>query len=123
MVGGELWRPQTSAPAVPHDNATEADPIAWARALTTDWFTPAELSLKQSRHARASENVLKFRADDGWNVKASWMGRVKSLLVEVGVSVNPVAGGAAKLGTQGGAADNGVKRWTGNVGVSIAYST
>jgi mitochondrial distribution and morphology protein 10 len=130
VVGGELWRPQKQRPSTSSDTET-SDPVQWARELTKDWFSPAELALKQSRLERQGENVLKFRVDDGWNVKASWAGRVKSLLVEVGVSVNPISTASSlnkatgpnppanMLDTPG----NGIKRWTGNVGVSIAYST
>ena len=124
VVGAELWRPQ-SRPR----HSTEPDPTSWARTLTQDWFSPEELSLKQSRLAREEENVLKFRVDDSWNVKALWTGRVKSLLVEVGVAVNPVAqnvaigGGIGGAGVGSGIGEGGVKRWTGNVGVSVAYST
>jgi len=91
-----------------------------------------ERALKQSRLDREGENVLKFRVDDGWNVRASWSGRVKSLLVEVGVSAKPLGfstSGAGKIGGEGpqmmapGENGSGIKRWTGNVGVSIAYST
>ena len=131
-VGGELWRPQKRDPSIAPD--PENDALQWARALASDWFTPAERLLKQERLDREEENVLKFRIDDGWNVKALWTGRVKSLLVEVGVSVNPVAHNAsaatsstAKSGNDNvklvGAEGSGIKRWTGNVGVSIAYST
>jgi distribution and morphology protein 10 len=132
VVGGELWRPQKREPPA------EADPIHWARTLTADWFTPAERALKTSRLDREAENVLKFRVDDTWHLKALWTGRVKSLLVEVGVSVNPVthnpgvstfsaanSGGETTVRTsslEGGGNANGIKRWTGNVGVSVAYS-
>ena len=93
--------------------------------MTQDWFSPSELAMKQSRLDREEENVLKFRVDDGWNAKALWTGRVKSLLVEVGVAVNPVMhnAGASTVGVPPSRSENGIKRWTGNVGVSIAYST
>ncbi|OCT45290.1 Mitochondrial distribution and morphology protein 10 [Cladophialophora carrionii] len=141
VVGGELWRPRKREAL----SDPETDPVHWARTLTSDWFSPAERALKTSRLEREEENVLKFRVDDTWNVKALWTGRVKSLLVEVGVSVNPVAyhpgasmvSAAANSGSEtvepaslegngvGMATGNGggIKRWTGNVGVSIAYST
>jgi len=127
VVGGELWRPRkrqaTSIPTL--TNETETDATSWARSLAKDWFSPAERALKQERLDREEENVLKFRVDDGWNVKALWTGRVKSLLVEVGVSVNPVNNPAAIFagGNSASMGDVSVKRWTGNVGVSIAYST
>ena len=142
VAGGELWRPQkrqnvntTPAPSKSPSNTSqeaEKDPIQWARTLAADWLSPAERKLKQNRLDREEENVLKFRVDDGWNVKALWTGRVKSLLVEVGVSVNPVnhmslghaSGSASKSGsTNASGPEVNIKRWTGNVGVSIAYST
>ncbi|OAP62645.1 hypothetical protein AYL99_01872 [Fonsecaea erecta] len=151
VVGGELWRPRrrrnssSSAPfrdlesdatATGSNNETNADPIQWARTLTKDWFSPAERSLKETRIEREEENVLNFRVDDSWNVKALWTGRVKSLLVEVGVSVSPVSGAAAggfrTSGTSAGTGSGkkgasydggGVKKWTGKVGVGIVYST
>ncbi|KIW59926.1 hypothetical protein PV05_00184 [Exophiala xenobiotica] len=136
VVGGELWRRhRTSADG----GATESgSPSSWARTRTKDWFTPAERSLKDERIAREEENVLKFRVDDTWNVRALWTGRVKSLLVSAGVGLCPVsrgqnlgsapvtvAGGvmrahAGDAGLEGGVS---VKRWTGSVGVTIAYST
>lgn len=128
VVGGELWRRGVS-----RDSSTDA--ITWARDKTRDWFTPAERDLKHERVEREEENVLKFRVDDSWNVKALWTGRVKSLLVSAGVSVSPVARNhagvpASSVGSivarsNGPAGDDGVsvKRWTGSVGVSVTYST
>ncbi|OAL37629.1 hypothetical protein AYO20_03136 [Fonsecaea nubica] len=151
VVGGELWRPRrrrTSSSSPFSRNAegnsaeTDRDPIQWARTLTKDWFSPTERSLKEERIEREEETVLNFRVDDSWNVKALWTGRVKSLLVEVGVSVNPVGGAAAggfrasglsagtgnaikTAGQHGGVEsdEGGVKKWTGKVGVSVVYST
>lgn len=136
VVGGELWRPQKRQPQDKDATTEPEDPVAWARVLTEDWFTPAERALKLERREREEENVLKFRIDDSWTVRALWTGRVKSLLVEVGVSVNPVGGASGTTLTtqpaESGAGNassaaigntSGVKRWTGNVGVSIAYST
>lgn len=132
VVGGELWRPRRRGAS---DSETSEDAASWARAKAKDWFTPAEQALKAERVEREEENVLKFRVDDSWNVKALWTGRVKSLLISAGVGVSPVArnvgsasvaAAAAGFGSRsGGNADLGasVKRWTGSVGVSIAYST
>lgn len=125
VVGGELWRTRRRTPSTDNDE----DPISWARAKTKDWFSPAEQALKDERLQREEENVLKLRVDDGWNVRALWTGRVKSLLVSAGVSVAPVvrnglrvAGGAPTLDSDNGGG-GGIKKWTGSVGVSIAYST
>ncbi|KIY04215.1 uncharacterized protein Z520_00908 [Fonsecaea multimorphosa CBS 102226] len=158
VVGGELWRPrrrrnsssrdlENDPSGTGSDNETNGDPIQWARTLAKDWFSPAERSLKEQRIEREEENVLNFRVDDSWNVKALWTGRVKSLLVEVGVSVSPVSGAAAATGGLGTTSEasagtgsgkkstaghpgsgfaydgGGVKKWTGKVGVSVVYST
>nr|KAK5447321.1 Mitochondrial distribution and morphology protein 10 [Exophiala xenobiotica] len=140
VVGGELWRRhRTAADASGSESESgSGSPSSWARTRTKDWFTPAERSLKDERIAREEENVLKFRVDDTWSVRALWTGRVKSLLVSAGVGVCPVARGqnlgsapvtvaggvmrahAGDAGLEGGVS---VKRWTGSVGVSIAYST
>lgn len=140
VVGGELWRPRRKTSSSSGDSDPD-DPLAWARAKTKDWFSPAEQALKDERLQREEENVLKFRVDDSWSVRALWTGRVKSLLVSAGVSVSPVvrnglgvasvapvrsaaAGGSgATLGVGAGDIDGSIKRWNGSVGVSIAYST
>ncbi|KIW21515.1 hypothetical protein PV08_02095 [Exophiala spinifera] len=127
VLGGELWRKHRTSKDPDHSTA-------WAREKTKDWFTPAEKALKDERVAREEENVLKFRLDDTWNVRALWTGRVKSLLVTAGVSVSPVSRGgnnitpvtvASGIAKPGLDPDGGVsvKRWTGSVGFSIAYST
>lgn len=68
----------------------------------------------------ADETVIKMRLDDNLNVKLLWTGRVKDLLVSAGVSVSPVAQGR---GLPVADEEGRVKRWTGRVGVSLAYST
>ncbi|EXJ84131.1 hypothetical protein A1O3_04798 [Capronia epimyces CBS 606.96] len=137
VVGGELWRPyrsssasvSTSAPIESQQNtsSTGADGLSWVRTKTKDWFTPAEQALKDERVQREEENVLKFRVDNSWNVKALWTGRVKSLLVSAGVSVSPATKHlypvSPAVGSAVGDPGTNVKRWTGSVGVSIAYST
>ena len=110
VVGAEMWRGKSRRPE---------DPVAWAREKLTDWFTPEEQALKDARTDREEENVLKFRVDDSWNFKALWTARVKALLVSAGVGVSPVAKRVPPLTLEG----DSVKRWTGSVGVSIAYST
>ncbi|KAK5046976.1 hypothetical protein LTR84_006918 [Exophiala bonariae] len=122
VVGGELWRPRRKTTTDPED------PIAWARLKTADFFTPAERALKEQRLQREEENVLKFRVDDSGVVRALWTSRVKSLLVSAGVSVSPVVknGLGVVLASGNGASDldaGPIKRWSGTVGVSIAYST
>ncbi|KAI1620040.1 hypothetical protein EDD37DRAFT_641705 [Exophiala viscosa] len=126
VVGGELWRRGRTA-----TTTDQSDNITWARTRTQDWFTRAERDLKEQRVQREEENVLKFRFDDGWNVKALWTGRVKSLLVSAGVSVSPIVRNASapiSLGSVVARSSDGdggvsIKRWTGSVGVSVAYST
>ncbi|EXJ78806.1 hypothetical protein A1O1_09208 [Capronia coronata CBS 617.96] len=142
VLGGELWRPSRrdsnsrAVSAEPWDTNTTntgADGLSWVRTKTKDWFSPAEQALKDERTEREEENVLKFRVDDSWNVKALWTGRVKSLLVSAGVSVSPVTkyavssttamNGVVSRSSMDGDLGPSVKRWTGSVGVSIAYST
>ena len=132
-MGGELWRLRKARTA--NGDSDGEGSVSWARARAKDWLSPSERALKEERLQREEENVLKFRVDDSWNVKALWTGRVKSLLVSAGVTVAPVAstgtlagqGSAARVGFVGAAGDGrrglSVKRWTGSVGVSIAYST
>jgi distribution and morphology protein 10 len=138
VVGGELWRPRRKT-ASPSPETDTDDPLAWARAKTKDWFSPAEQALKDERLEREEENVLKLRVDDSWSIRALWTGRVKSLLVSAGVSVSPVVrnglgmasaasvrsaatgGSGVSLGV--GDPEGNIKRWNGSVGVSIAYST
>lgn len=129
MVGGELWHPRRRSIPSASDSDSE-DPIFWARTKTKDWFSPGEQALKDERLQREEENVLKFRVDDSWNVRAMWTGRVKSLLLSAGVGVAPVVRNglvATRAGTGNGVreadSEAGRKRWTGSVGVSIAYST
>lgn len=110
VVGAEMWRGKSRR---------AEDPVAWAREKLNDWFTPEEQALKDARTDREEENVLKFRVDDSWNFKALWTVRVKALLVSAGVGVSPVAKRVPLLTLEG----DSVKRWTGSVGVSIAYST
>lgn len=128
VLGGELWRTQRRSSPTETSSST-----SWARAKTIDWFSPAERRLKDERIQREGENVLKFRVDDSWNLKALWTGRVKSLLVSAGVSVSPVArsgGGFTFTGGEPARGNGGIseasvvpKRWKGSVGVSVAYST
>ncbi len=110
VVGAEFWRGKARR---------VEDPVAWAREKLSNWFTADEQALKDARAEREEENVLKLRIDDAWNFKALWTGRVKALLVSAGVSVAPVAKRVA-IATPD---SDGVTRWTGSVGVSLAYST
>jgi mitochondrial distribution and morphology protein 10 len=109
VVGAEIWRGK-SLPS------STDDPLAWARLKLRDWFSSEEKALKDERLDRENENVVKLRVDDSWKFKALWTGRVKSLLVSAGVSVSPLAKGPVMV-------DDRMKRWTGTVGISVAYST
>jgi mitochondrial distribution and morphology protein 10 len=102
VVGAEVWRGRTPRPET-----------AWARDKLRDWWNAEERKLKEETAEREAENVLKVRVDDGWNIRALWTGRVKSLLVSAGVGVVPV--GRRAEGERG-------TRWSGRVGVSVAYS-
>lgn len=130
VFGAEVWqkRQRKSSKKVvdANGNLVDEDSTAWARRLTEGWFSPAEQALRDERLEREGENVLKFRVDDGWNIKALWTGRVKSLLVSAGINLSPFG---ARLGGIRSSSnvlldDEGRrKRWTGSVGLSIAYST
>ncbi|KAK5078417.1 Mitochondrial distribution and morphology protein 10 [Lithohypha guttulata] len=130
-LGAEIWRgrkPHTSKIRVLEDGTVvNEDNLAWIRNRTKDWFTPEERALKDERLEREHENVVKVRVDDGWNISALWTGRIKSLLVSAGVTVSPVDGGGGGILKRNPSAmldeDGRRKRWTGKVGVSIAYST
>lgn len=131
VVGAEIWRRHKRRSSKQVLNAqghlVDEDPTAWVRRSTENWFTPAEKALKEKRIEREEENVVNIRIDDGWNVKALWTGRVKALLVSAGLSVGPVPtgfGGLRSRPTLNLVDEEGRrKRWTGSVGVSIAYST
>lgn len=131
VLGAEVWRLRRKRAPKPVLNAegylVDEDPTAWARRRTKDWFSPEEQALKDERHEREEENVVNVRIDDSWNIKALWTGRIKALLVSAGVSVNPVSsgfGGLRSRSTINMLDDEGRrKRWSGTVGISIAYST
>ena len=111
VIGAEMWRGRGS-------NGTREDGVAWAKEKLRDWFTPEETAMKEERFERQEENVLKFRVDDAYNFKALWTGRVKDLLVSAGFGVHPVSKRAASINL-----DDNMQKWTGSVGVSVAYST
>ena len=109
VIGAEIWRGKS-------DLSAADDPLNWAKLKLRDWFSVEEQALKEERLDRENENVVKLRVDDSWNFKALWCGRVKSLLISAGVGVSPLAKGPVIV-------DDRMKRWTGTVGVSVAYST
>lgn len=132
VLGAEIWRKNKRQQTVPMINPDgsmtwpETDPTAWARYRARDWFSPAEQALKDERKELEEENVVKLRVDDGWNMKALWTGKIKSLLVSAGVSVGPVvnnAGGFRSKMALPVDSEGRRKRWTGSVGVSVAFSS
>jgi distribution and morphology protein 10 len=112
VLGLELWRRK-------RQRRDEPDPLSWAKARTESWFDEGEANLKAVRKEREEENVIKVRVDDGWNIRALWSGRVKELLISVGASISPVKS-VSLLSPQMGME---MRRWSGSVGVEIAYST
>lgn len=86
--------------------------------LTSDF--PSKIGSSSPGSTHLDETVIKMRLDDNLNVKLLWTGRVKDLLISAGVSVSPVTPGrgAPVIDEEGR-----MKRWTGRVGVSLAYST
>ena len=111
VIGAEIWRGRGLS-------GSRDEGVAWAKEKLRDWFTPEETAMKEERFEREDENVLKFRIDDAYNFKALWTGRVKALLVSAGFSVHPVTKRVASVGSE-----DGLQKWTGSVGVSVAYST
>lgn len=129
-IGAEIWRGRsnaTSKPIVLEDGTVvNEDKLAWLRERTRDWHSLEERALKDERLEREHENVVKLRVDDGWNIGALWTGRIKSLLVSAGVTISPIDGYGGMLRKNAGQMldeEGRRKRWTGKVGVSIAYST
>lgn len=127
-LGAEIWRSRRSGSSrtkVGEDGSViDHDGLNWARERTKIWFSVEERALKDQRIDREHENVVKLRIDDGFNIGALWTGRVKSLLVSAGVSVSPVNNGGSMLRRDPGPdAEGRRKRWTGKVGMSVAYST
>ena len=112
VLGVEVWRRK-------RQRKEDPDPISWAKVKTETWFDESERNLKDLRREREEENVIKVRVDDGWNVRALWTGRVKELLVSVGASISPVKT-MSLLSPQSNVE---MRRWSGTVGVEIAYST
>jgi distribution and morphology protein 10 len=112
VLGLELWRRK-------RQRSDEPDLLSWAKQKTESWFDEAEAQLKAVRKEREEENVIKVRIDDGWNLRALWSGRVRELLVSVGASISPVKS-VSLLSPQ---SSMEVRRWSGTVGVEVAYST
>lgn len=128
VLGAEIWRGRRDGLNKPKLNedgsARDDDGLAWAREKTQDWFSADERLLKDERLDREHENVVKLRIDDGFNIGALWTGRIKSLLVSAGITINPVDGVGSVLRRDSlPDAEGRRKRWTGRVGLSVAYST
>lgn len=127
-LGAEIWRGRRSGSPrtkVNEDGSiVDHDGLNWVRERTKDWFSTEERALKNQRIDREHENVINLRIDDGFNIGALWTGRMKSLLVSAGVSVNPTSSSGSMLRRDPGPDVEGRrKRWTGKVGMSVAYST
>lgn len=123
VVGAEIWRrPAKSVGKAVNPNAIIAEQkqteIPELNKQAEDWLVNAERDLTEASLSTEGENVVKLRIDDGWNIKALWTGKLKSLLVSAGVSVSPVQQ-LTEMVDEGGRK----KRFTAKVGVSIAYST
>ena len=128
VIGAEIWRRRRRRQSQPQSHSgspDESDPLAWAREKVSGWFSEEELRTKKERVEREEENVIKLRVDDGWNIRVLWTGRSKDLLISAGVSVSPLK---EKYFVPGGpvitpAGEEGRQRWTGTIGVEVAYST
>lgn len=125
VLGAEIWRRRRRRPHL-STGVDDGDSVQWARARLDGWFSEEELRMKRERVEREEENVVKLRVDDSWNIRALWTGRVKDLLVTAGVSVSPVQAKVLLFppGLPGTGDELSLqKKWTGSVGVEIAYST
>ncbi|KAK5948438.1 Mitochondrial distribution and morphology protein 10 [Knufia fluminis] len=130
-LGAEIWRGRGRKHKAKKIDVKEggtvlvSDELAWVKDHTADWFSADERLLKDERIDREQENVIKLRVDAGCNIGALWTRRVKSLLVSAGVSVSPVSSSTSMLRRDTGMLDpeGRRKRWTGKVGLSVAYST
>jgi len=125
VLGAEIWRRRRKRPC---KSDTGSDGIAWAREKAAEWLTDTQRAIEQERVDREEENAIKLRVDEGWNFRALWTGRVKQLLISAGFNVAPVSSTAYRYqfsGANGGTmAGGGIeKRWTGSVGIEIAYSS
>lgn len=80
------------------------------------------------------DSVIKFRVDDGWNVRALWVGRYKELLISAGLNLGPTGKGLDQYqwqqspstvgdgnGNNGGTSSWG--RWKGTVGLEVSWSS
>ena len=113
VLGAEIWRRRRK----------QEDPLAWAKEKASTWLTDAERTLQEGQLEREEENVIKLRVDEGWNIKALWTGRVKQLLVSAGFSVAPGANNAYRYPGVGVGSGEGQNRWSGSIGIEVAYSS
>ncbi len=125
VLGAEIWRRRRRRAS---KSDTASDPMAWARDKAAEWLSEAQRASEPERVDREEENVIKLRVDDGWNIRALWTGRVKQLLVSAGFSVAPISSTSYRyqMSGPGGSSMRGVgmeKRWTGSVGIEVAYSS
>lgn len=125
VLGAEIWRRRRRRPSKSDSNA---DPMAWAREKAGRWLTEAQRASNSEKVDREEENVIKLRVDESWNFRALWTGRVKQLLVSAGFSVAPISSSAYRYqissAGRGSVAGSGAeKRWTGSVGIEVAYSS
>ena len=116
VVGAELWRQHKKTPSITVEVEEQSDdPLTWARKKAASWLDSAKEKVA-SAVEEEDESVVKLRADDGWNIRALWTGRIKELLVSAGVSLSPTPGFKPEE-------LNDLKRWTGKFGVQVAYSS
>ena len=125
VLGAEIWRRRRRRQS---KSESGSDSLAWARDKAAEWLTEAQRASEGEKVDREEENVIKLRVDDGWNIRALWTGRVKQLLVSAGFSVAPISSTSYRnqMSGPGGSSMAGAgleKRWTGSVGIEVAYSS
>lgn len=120
VFGGEIWRRR------PRRAHSRSDDLQWARAKASQWLDDAKASLGniQTKDVdTCDEAVFKFRVDDNWRFKALWTGRIKDLLVSAGFNVFPALTFHKPSYENNGSSALQDKKWTGSLGVEVAYSS
>ena len=155
VIGAEIWRKNHQPPISDQEEPenlewARAKMATWyedakqliASPITTNSTSSSNPSFDPSPHRlletspssaaaapplQIEESVIKLRLDDGFNFRALWTGRIKSLLVSAGVTVGPQGrfSGLRKKedGAASGGGGSGTGPWKGGFGVEVVYSS
>lgn len=158
VLGAEIWqsRRRRWKKSANEEVEGETDNLAWAREKAALWIDEAKHAVRSNMSSSSSslgggshdlhadggaesepdDSVIKLRVDDGWNVRALWVGRYKELLVSAGLKLGPstTAAGAGNRGVEqwqswagdgngGGNGSSSWGRWKGTVGVEVSWSS